>query len=318
MTASRSLLRLTLTLPLAVACARAPHATVAPATASVVRVYHAPSGRFTTFEAMARDAARQDVVFFGEQHDDPVTHATELALLAAIGEARPRVVLSLEMFERDVQDTLDAYLAGRASEATFLSASRPWERYTTDYRAMVELARVRGWPVVASNVPRRLASVVSRAGLGGLDTLPAADKRWIARQHQCPRDDEYFRRFADQMKEHGSGGPASAPDTAMMRRMTERFYEAQCVKDEAMGEAIADAHQRTGGGAIVVHYDGAFHSDFGLGTAARARQRLAGSRSLVISAIPVASWDSVDVKGNQGRADYLVFTRRLPAHPDMK
>ncbi|MCC6317477.1 MAG: ChaN family lipoprotein [Gemmatimonadaceae bacterium] len=279
----------------------------------VLRVYSSATGRPMAFDAFAREVAAADVVFFGEQHDDPVTHAAELALLAAIGAVRPNLVLSLEMFERDVQGPLDDYLAGRTDESAFLSIARPWERYATDYRGMVELARVRGWPVVASNVPRRIAAVVSRAGLTALDTIPTADRRWIARDHQCPRDDEYFTRFAEQMRGHGSGGPADAPDTEAMRAMTVRFYEAQCVKDEAMGEAVADALARAGRGAIVVHYDGAFHSDYGLGTAARLRRRAPAARTVVVSAIPVASLDQVDLAAHRRRGDYIVFTRRLAA-----
>lgn len=297
------------------ACAPAAAPRYAPTTTPVLRVYSSRASRFVPFGEMIDAAARADIVFFGEQHDDPLTHATEHALLAALGERRPNVVLSLEMFERDVQRPLDDYLAARIGEAAFLAASRPWDRYTTDYRAMVELARVRGWPVVASNVPRRLAGVVSRGGLGALDTLPAADRPWIAREHRCPRDDEYFARFAEQMRGHGSGGPASAPDTTGLRVMTERMYEAQCVKDEAMGEAIADAWTRAGRGALVVHYDGAFHSDYGLGTAERVRRRLPMARTLVVSAIPVVSFDSLDVAGHRGRGDFIVFTRRLAGAP---
>ena len=58
--------------------------------------------------------------------------------------------MTLEMFERDVQPLLDQYLAGNISEKNFLDGARPWDRYTTDYRPMVELARVHGWPVIAA------------------------------------------------------------------------------------------------------------------------------------------------------------------------
>ncbi len=279
-----------------------------------MRSWSARTGTTVPFEEVIRAAAEADLVFFGEQHDDPVTHAAELALLAGLGERRGRVVLSLEMFERDVQRALDDYLGGRITEAAFLAASRPWDRYATDYRALVELARVRGWPVVASNIPRRLASAVSRGSLTVFDTLNANDQRWIAREHRCPRDDEYFRRFAETMQGHGNSGPSGQALDEASKRMVERFYEAQCTKDEAMGEAIAEAARRNPG-AIVVHYDGAFHSDYGLGAVERARRRAPEARTLVISAIPVASLDSLPVDAHRTRADYLVFTRRLPAPP---
>ena len=294
------------------ACATAPaRGSVAPGASPVLRVYNTKAAKWVGFDALVREAASADLVFFGEQHDDPVTHAAELALLAGVAARRPNVVLSLEMFERDVQEPLDAYLQGRTAEPPFLAAARPWERYATDYRAMVELARARGWPVVASNAPRRLASAVSKAGLALLDTLGAADRRWLAADHACPRDDDYFRRFAEQMKDHGSGGPSATTDTAALARMTGLFYEAQCVKDEAMGEAVAGAWRRAGSGAIVVHYDGAFHSDFGQGTAERARRRAPGARTLIVSALPVASLDSAAVGAHRARADFVIFTRRL-------
>jgi len=162
-------------------------------------------------------------------------------VLAALGERRPSVVVTLEMFERDVQPLVDQYLAGRISEANFLAGSRPWDRYTTDYRALVELARVRGWPVVAANVPRRLASAVGRRGLALLDTLNAADRRFIAKENICPKD-AYYTKFAQTMTGHSAGGgPPTAGDAAAMAKLTDTFYEAQCVKDEAMGEAIVNA-----------------------------------------------------------------------------
>jgi uncharacterized iron-regulated protein len=257
---------------------------------------------------MVTAVARADVVFFGEQHDDPETHFAEFALLEGIARIRPRVVVSLEMFERDVQPLLDAYLDGRMSEADFLAQSRPWERYATDYRGLVLLARARGWPVVAANVPRTIASAVSRKGLAALDTLPLSSRVFAARDLSCPHDD-YFDRFADEMRAHGGTGPASAANTAEMRLMTERFYEAQCVKDETMGESIAQALRTAGPGAIVVHFNGAFHTDFGFGTTARARRRMPDAATVIITAMPVATPEYAPAV-DAARAEFVVFTKK--------
>ncbi|MFO0093102.1 MAG: ChaN family lipoprotein [Gemmatimonadaceae bacterium] len=292
------------------ACASGGRAVRAPAEApAALRVYDTKAKRFESFAQFANTIASNDLVFFGEQHNDPATHAAEHAVLAALGERRSHVIVTLEMFERDVQPMLDQYLAGTISEAHFLAGSRPWEHYTTDYRPMVELARVRGWPVVAANVPRRLASAVSRRGLVLLDTLNAADRRFMAGEHICPKD-AYYTRFAETMKGHGAGGgPPSAADAAAMAQMTDRFYEAQCVKDEAMGEAIAEAWRRAPAGTVVFHVDGAFHSDYGLGTAERARRRAPKAASVVLSAIPVPDLSRPDIAPHTDKADYLLFTR---------
>ena len=58
----------------------------------------------------------------------------------------------------------------------------------------------------------------------------------------------------------------------------------------------------------MVHYNGAFHSDQGLGTAQRAAARLPGRRVVVVSAIPVADLDVIDLSGVADRGDYLLFT----------
>ena len=252
--------------------------------------------------------ADADVVFFGEQHDDPETHRAEAMVLESLGRVGRPVVLSLEMFERDVQPAVDDYLAGRISEADLLSRSRPWPRYATDYRPLVELAKARGWPVVAANVPRPLASAVGRKGMAALDTLSSAERLHAARDNLCPADD-YHARFMEQMQGHGAGAGAAASSDTLPTAMAERFYLAQCVKDEAMAESIVEARRRAPRGAIVVHFNGAFHSDYGQGTVDRVRRREPGWKLAVVTAIPVRNPAAAPVAPQSGRADFVIFTR---------
>ncbi|MDQ8155088.1 MAG: ChaN family lipoprotein [Gemmatimonadota bacterium] len=275
------------------------------------RVYKSNKKRFTDFESMLADVAKADLVYLGEQHDDPGTHRLERAALEGIGRRHPKVVLSLEMFERDVQAKLDDYLAGRIDEADFLKASRPWPKYATDYRPLVEFAKAKGWPVVAANVPRRLASLVGRKGLPGVDSLPAADRALIAAELSCPRD-EYFDRFKESMGDmSGHGQKITAEEAAAM---VGRFYDAQCVKDETMAEAIAAARAKYPD-AVIVHVNGDFHSAFGLGTVERAKRRLPGTRSAVISFSPVVDLDVADGKKIRKQGHYIVFTLKPPTPP---
>lgn len=297
----------------AAGCVRPATSNTHPAPKAEGRYFDSAARREVPFDAMIRQAARADVIFFGEQHDDPATHRAQLATLAALGNRGRPVVLSLEMFERDVQGAVDDYLAGRISEPDFLARSRPWERYMTDYRAVVELARARGWTVVASNVPRRHASSVSRKGLVALDSLTPPERVLVARDLACPRD-RYYQRFAAQMSGHSAGnGPASAADSATMRSMTDRFYEAQCIKDETMAESIVQALDRAGRGAVLLHLDGAFHSDFGLGTAERVRRRRPTLRTVVISAVPVDDPAASNLADYAERGDLVILVRKPPA-----
>ena len=276
------------------------------------RVYDSKSKRFSDFESLTKAMARVDVVLVGEQHDDPATHRIELALLEAIARRRDSVVLSLEMFERDVQPVLDGYLGDQTPESVFVARSRPWPRYRTDYRGLVELARARRWPVVAANVPRPLASLVSRAGLTGLDTLADSTAVHRAAALECPLDDDYAKSFSEVIRAMPSHGPPPASPAEATDRI-HRMYFAQCLKDETMAESIARAWQP---GRLVVHYNGSFHSDFRRGTAARVRRRLPDAKTSVLTVVPVANLDTVDpASSERKRADYLIYVLKPPAQP---
>ena len=296
------------------ACTPRTAVTTAPISVPGVRVVDVSTGADRSFEWLASRLASSDVVFFGEQHDDPETHRVEFGLLDALSRSGRPVVLSLEMFERDAQPLLNDYLAGRVSEADFLAKTRPWDRYITDYRPMVELAKSKGWPVVASNIPRPMASAVGRKGLAALDTLTPDERTWAAKDIQCP-EDAYRARFMETMRGHSSGSPAPSPGDTLPTAVANRFYFAQCIKDETMAESIVEAMKRAPGNALVVHYDGAFHSDYRQGTADRVRRRAPDLRLAVVTAVPVTDQSTATLADHAGRADYIIFTKRIPPKP---
>ncbi len=278
------------------------------------RVYDTRQRAFGDFETMLADLGRADVILVGEQHDDPNTHRLELAILEALTRRRVPLVFALEMFERDVQPALDDYLAGRISEDQFLAASRPWPRYATDYRPLIEFAKAHGIPVIASGVPRRIAADVSRTGMPAIDAL-GADRGLAARDLQCPKSGDYYDRFLQMMGGHPPSADAAAADTSAKN---DRFYLAQCVKDETMGESIADAWQKNASRrATVVHVNGAFHSDYAEGTAASAARRMRGRRIAVITVMPTDDIDTRTPDADDLRlADYILFTTK-PATPPL-
>lgn len=282
------------------------------------RVYDGGSRRFTDFETMLAELARLDVVFVGEQHDDPNTHRLERAILEGLARRRPNLVVAMEMFERDVQAAIDDYLARRTSEEEFLKSSRPWRNYPTDYRPIVEFARAHSWRVVAANAPTTLSRQVARGGLAALDAMPAEDRANLAREFSCPLDD-YYKRFAETMTSHpgatahgsGSAGASGAEQKAEQQAIIQRYYQAQCIKDETMAESVArlydDAPQPR---PLTVHFNGAFHSDYRMGAAARTRQRMPKAAIRVVTIVPVENLDAVRPDEYRKRGDYIVFTLR--------
>ena len=293
------------------------------------RVYKSADKKFSDFEAMLAEIARADVAFVGEQHNDPATHRIERAILEGLARRRGNVIVAMEMFERDAQSTLDEYLAGRLNEEDFLKVSRPWPNYPTDYRPLVEFARVHGWKVIASNAPRRIAIQISREGLDAARPDSESERKLIAAEFSCPLD-EYFKRFTEAIsKGHPSAHQRQEAENQVdkqqeekQRAALERLYYAQCLKDETMSESIANALAAQPGvqeqdGAqvrpLVVHFNGAFHSDYRLGAASRAVRRLPKSNVKVISVVPVENLDAINPDEYRKRGDYVIFTLKPAA-----
>lgn len=282
------------------------------------RVFDAKQKEFTDLETLLSEAARADVLFVGEQHDDPATHRLQLALLEGIARRRSNVVLALEMFERDVQPVLDDYLAGRASLDEFIVKSRPWRNFATDYHPLVAFAKARGWRVVASNIPRPYASRVAREGLSSLEQLSAADRQHAARQIECPNDD-YRKRVVAAINGHPTAKAdrkQSEAERAAAAARNDRFYFAQCIKDETMAESVEQALTAAPGARpLVIHLNGAFHSDYHAGIVPRLKRRLPDVRVKAVSIIPVDNLDLVDGRAERKRADYLAFVLKPQAKP---
>jgi len=191
------------------------------------------------------------VIFFGERHDSRTDHAGELTVLSGLSGRDSKLVLALEMFERDVQDELDAYLRGGIGEDMFLNRARPWPNYREDYRPLVEFAKAKGLHVIAANAPRRMAAAVVR----GNRICAEADGRERADLPLAVHldSDEYFMRFAAEMRK--------MPHAAPMKGMgVEGLYRAQVLKDAVMAASLEPFLDRR-----ILFCCGHFHSDYHLG-----------------------------------------------------
>ena len=259
-------------------------------------VYDA-QGQRTELAAVCSALGDADVVFLGERHNDAVAHAIQLEVMAAADVAarstdRP-LVLALEMVEADVQPVLDEYLAGLIRERDWLAAGRPWSNYEADYRPLVEFASSNGHGVVGSNAPGRYVSLVSRrGGTAVLDSLSDAAKATLPPLPIALPSSELAEKFTGLMggMSHGSGPSV------------EGMLAAQNLRDVSMAYRTAQALDRQPG-ALVVHVNGSFHSESGLGIPEHLARLAPDARQLVVTMQPEDA--PLTFEGN----DFVIVTR---------
>lgn len=235
-----------------------------------------------------------DVVFLGENHTDETTHRVQLALYEALLRQRDhQVVLALEMFDRDVQPHLDAYLAGEMEEAEFLEQSRPWGNYRTAYRPLIEQARTVQRPVVAANFPRPILRRIAFEGPEILQDLPEEEQHLVP-QTLLPNSEAYWRRAENAMRGHRG-----------MIRDSDRLHSTQSLWDNSMGESCALALDRWPG-HLVLHINGDFHSAYWEGAVHQLKQRKPDASIQTVSIVPVPNPAVAEVRGAP-TADFVIF-----------
>jgi uncharacterized iron-regulated protein len=212
-------------------------------------VLYNSEGKKVKYEKMIEEIGQTDVVFFGELHDNPIAHWLEYEVTADLYRtAGDKMVMGAEMFEADNQLMLNEYLSSLFEADKFEAEVKLWKNYKTDYKPLVEFARKNNLPFIATNVPRRYASMVSRKGLEVLDSLSSAAKEYIA---PLPLFyDPEVRCYKDMMNMHGMPGMGEKPN--------ENLPKAQAVKDATMAYFI---NKNLKPGSLFIHYNGSYHSD---------------------------------------------------------
>ncbi len=292
-------------------------------------------GAYRIFTGAGRPASMDDivaamggvqVVFVGETHDDPTGHMLELELLRRAtevyaapaqggGGTRP-LALSLEFFERDVQLPLDEYLAGLIPESSFLADSRPWTRYRTDYRPLVELAKEHHLPVIAANAPRRYVTMVARHGRDALGQLGPEARGYLPPLPYGTASpayrDQWIATISEVMQQEGMkcGVPvahAAAP-VGSHGEMGNQL-DSQVLWDATMAHSIAEylkAHKD----GLVLHMVGGFHVERGTGIPEQLKAYLPDARAIIVSLRPVDDVNAFEAAPSGQWGDFVIQTEK--------
>lgn len=201
------------------------------------------SGKKVSYEKMLQVVEEKDIILFGELHNNPIAHWLQLELTKDLNE-KVNLILGAEMFEADNQEVLNKYLKDEINGKELDSMARLWKNYKTDYAPLVDYAKEKKLPFIASNIPRRYASLVYKNGFEILDTLNEYEKKWMA-PLPIPFDPDLptYRHILKMMGDHGSAD----------------LVKAQAIKDATMAHFILKNHST---GNVFLHFNGSYHSNF--------------------------------------------------------
>lgn len=198
------------------------------------------------FGKMIKELAEYDVVLFGEYHNNAVNHWLQLQTTKALYELKGnQLKLGAEMFERHQQADLTAYVNGKTTDEEFQKDTKLWSNYKTDYKPLVDFAKEKKLPFIATNVTRKYASYIAKNGIESLDTIPNNEKNLMVKlpfviDYNAPGYPEMLKMMGDH-----AGVKAK------------QFVAAQAIKDATMAESILNNITK---GNLFLHYNGDFHS----------------------------------------------------------
>lgn len=209
--------------------------------------WYSAKGKKVSFQQVADACAEADVVLFGELHNNSVSHWYQLQLFKnLIRQHSGKVVLGMEMLETHQQLAVDSFLKKQITGEQLIKRHSLWPNHKTDYHPLLEVALGESIPVIATNVPRKYARLVSKQGKAALDTLPDSEKQQI-----CPLPyavDTSLTCYKNLLG-MGHGDLQNGYN----------FASAQALKDATMAHFIL---QNLPAGKKFLHLNGAYHSDF--------------------------------------------------------
>ena len=221
--------------------------TYAQKTPEIYRIFDA-QGKEVSYEKMIKTVSATDVVFFGEIHNCVISHWMELKVLEALTENNKKFKVGMEMLEEDNKLIIDEYTSSTISSDRFEEECRLWPNYSPDYEPVVYYAKRHPLPLIATNVPRRYASVVKEKGLAFLDSLSAEAKRYLPKLPIKYVENENAQAGFALM---GLLGKAKETKPQLMA-------QAEAMKDATMGWFIAQNLKK---GEQMIHFNGTYHSD---------------------------------------------------------
>ena len=252
------------------------------------------NGKTTKYTKMIKDLAKSDMVFFGEYHTNPISHWLQLEMSMSLFEIKGKdLFFGAEMFESGNQLVLNEYLEGFYSQSKMIpEVTQMWGNYKTDYKPLVEFAKKNNLRFIATNIPRRYASMINKKGINVLKELSPEALALIG-----PDLEKYFdptvKAYAEMAKSMGGHVPKN-----MLNIQT-----AQAAKDATMAHFSIKNFNK---GNLLLHFEGSYHSNYDQGIIWWIHKIKPGLKLKSIATVNQSEWDEMSKEEKTTIANYII------------
>ena len=252
------------------------------------------NGKAAKYEKMIKDLAESDMVFFGEYHNNPISHWLQLEMSKSFFEIKgDKLFFGAEMFENGNQLVLDEYLKDFYPEDKMLpEITQLWSNYTTDYKPLVNFAKDNNLRFIATNIPRRYASMLNKKGMDALKELSPEALDMIGPDLEAFFDPtvKAYAEMADKMNGH-------IPPNML------NIQIAQASKDATMAHFSLKNFKS---GDFLFHFQGSYHSNYNQGIIWWINKIQPGINIKSITTVMQSEWDEMRKEDKADITNYII------------
>lgn len=251
-------------------------------------------GKTAEYKDMVKDLSKADMVFFGEHHTNPISHWLQLEVTQSLYESvGDKLILGAEMFENGNQLVMDEYLAGFYDEEKMIpEMTQMWKNYKTDYKPLLDFAKEKKIPFIATNIPRRYAAMINKDGKDALKKLSPEAAKMVS-PDLLKYYDPNVKAYAEMKDQMGGHVPKNMDNIQL----------AQAAKDATMAHFMLKNYKKP---MLFLHYQGSYHSDNDQGIIWWVNKLKPGLDIKSISTITRTDWDKLNDKEKTALADYSI------------
>ena len=252
---------------------------------------YSEKGKEVKYSKMIKDLAKADMIYFGEYHTNPISHWMQIELAKSLYEIKDdNLYFGAEMFENGNQLVLNEYLAGFYSEKKMLrEITQLWDNYQTDYKPLVEFAKQNKLRFIATNIPRRYASMIYKHGMEAFDMFSPEAKLMIG-----PLQEYYDASVYEDMKDNMGGHIPPTMDNIQL---------SQASKDATMAMFSINSFNK---GNLLLHLDGSYHSNNHRGIVWWVNKIKPGLNIKTITTVTMSEWDAMTKEEKKNIANYTI------------